>query len=292
MALNLFLFEVPRLSVDIDLNYIGSVDREGMEAERPALEARLQAIFETDDFTVRRMPEEHAGGKWQLRYQGAQGQGGNLEVDLNFLHRIPIEPVGIMDSQPLGSFQVKGIPVLDLHDLAAGKLIALLDRSAARDVFDAAGLFQHPALDMERLRLPFVVMGAMSRNMDLRTMTPEAARVTATDFERMVRPLPPPERPPVGPGGNAGDRTHRPVTVASPAFPWRPLSLKPFGSEARSSSGNAGHRSGRPGTHLGHATVALESPKVTQPSRIERLKDQPGVAVKPLAFSEHRFHSP
>jgi predicted nucleotidyltransferase component of viral defense system len=188
-ALNLFLFEVPRLSVDIDLNYIGSVDREGMEAERPALEDRLQAIFESDDFTVRRMPEEHAGGKWQLRYQSAQGLGGNLEVDLNFLHRIPIEPIGLMDSQPLGSFQVKGIPVLDLHDLAAGKLIALLDRSAARDVFDAAGLFQHPALDMDRLRLPFVVMGAMSRNMDLRTITPEAARITTIDFERMVRPL-------------------------------------------------------------------------------------------------------
>ena len=112
-ALNRFLFAVPRLSVDIDLNYIGSVDREGMAAERPGLEARLQAIFETDSFTVRRMPEEHAGGKWQLRYQGAQGLGGNLEVDLNFLHRVPIEPIRIMDSTPLGSFQVKGIPVLD-----------------------------------------------------------------------------------------------------------------------------------------------------------------------------------
>jgi len=109
-ALNLFLFAVPRLSVDIDLNDIGSVDREGMAAERPGLEARLQAIFETDSFTVRRMPEEHAGGKWQLRYQGAQGLGGNLEVDLNFLHRVPIEPIRIMDSKPLGSFQVKGIP--------------------------------------------------------------------------------------------------------------------------------------------------------------------------------------
>jgi len=188
-AVNLFLFAVPRLSVDIDLNYIGSVDREGMAAERPGLENRLQAIFETDGFTVRRMPEEHAGGKWQLRYQGAQGLGGNLEVDLNFLHRVPIEPIGIMDSQPLGSYQVKGIPVLDLHALAAGKLIALLDRSAARDVFDAAGLFQHPDLDLERLRLPFVVMGAMSRKMDLRIITPEAARISETDFERMVRPL-------------------------------------------------------------------------------------------------------
>ena len=34
-ALNLFLFDVPRLSVDIDLNYIGSADRGAMLAERP-----------------------------------------------------------------------------------------------------------------------------------------------------------------------------------------------------------------------------------------------------------------
>ena len=32
-ALNVFKFDVPRLSVDIDLNYIGAVDRDGMLAE-------------------------------------------------------------------------------------------------------------------------------------------------------------------------------------------------------------------------------------------------------------------
>lgn len=188
-ALNLFLFDVPRLSVDIDLNYIGSAERTVMEAERPALEAKLQAVFEADDFSVRRVPVDHAGGKWQLRYAGAQGQGGNLEVDLNFLHRIPLEPITIQDSKPLGSFQSKDIPVLDIHDLAAGKLVALLDRCAARDVFDAAGLFAHPALELERLRIPFVLMGAMSREMDLRTATPERAMDTLSDFDRMVRPL-------------------------------------------------------------------------------------------------------
>ena len=34
-ALNLFIFNVPRLSVDIDLNYIGTENRDGMLAERP-----------------------------------------------------------------------------------------------------------------------------------------------------------------------------------------------------------------------------------------------------------------
>ena len=34
-ALNLFVFDLPRLSVDIDLNYVGMQSREGMISERP-----------------------------------------------------------------------------------------------------------------------------------------------------------------------------------------------------------------------------------------------------------------
>lgn len=41
-ALNLFVFELPRLSVDIDLNYIGSADREVMTEERTLCEQGFQ----------------------------------------------------------------------------------------------------------------------------------------------------------------------------------------------------------------------------------------------------------
>jgi hypothetical protein len=84
-ALNLFIFDVPRLSVDIDLNYVGAEDRDGMLAERPKVEQAVQAVFAREGFTVRRMPEEHAGGKWSLRYGNGPSRGGNLEVDLNWL---------------------------------------------------------------------------------------------------------------------------------------------------------------------------------------------------------------
>ena len=44
-ALNLFVFDVPRLSVDIDLNYVGAQDRDGMLAERPKIEQAVKAVF-------------------------------------------------------------------------------------------------------------------------------------------------------------------------------------------------------------------------------------------------------
>ena len=51
-ALNLFLLDVPRLSVDLDLNYVGAPDREGMLAERPKIEAALRAVCEREGIEV------------------------------------------------------------------------------------------------------------------------------------------------------------------------------------------------------------------------------------------------
>ncbi len=62
-ALNLFVFDLPRLSVDIDINYIGSADRETMMKERPKLDAALEQIVSRLGLTVKRAPGEHAGGK-------------------------------------------------------------------------------------------------------------------------------------------------------------------------------------------------------------------------------------
>ena len=44
-ALNAFHLSLDRLSVDIDVNYIGTLDREAMLAERPAVEAALGRIL-------------------------------------------------------------------------------------------------------------------------------------------------------------------------------------------------------------------------------------------------------
>ena len=68
-ALNLLHLDVPRMSVDIDLNYVGSVDRAGMIAERPGFEAALVSICEREGCTVKRTPSEHAGGKFTALMQ-------------------------------------------------------------------------------------------------------------------------------------------------------------------------------------------------------------------------------
>ena len=60
-ALNLFLLRMPRLSVDIDLNYVRALDRETMLDERLKVEQAVQAVCSREGFNVRRVPTEHAG---------------------------------------------------------------------------------------------------------------------------------------------------------------------------------------------------------------------------------------
>ncbi len=161
-ALNLFLFDLPRLSVDIDLNYIGAADRQTMMDERPKVELAIQAVCSREGLNIVRTPDDHAGGKWRLRYESSIGEGSNLEVDLNFMFRVPLWPVIKMDAT-VGSYSAKQIPVLDIHELAAGKLAALLSRHTSRDLFDAHHLLTKIKLDYEKLRFGFVLYGAMNR---------------------------------------------------------------------------------------------------------------------------------
>jgi len=205
-ALNLFVFDVPRLSVDIDLNYMGAESRDAMLEERPKIEQAVQAVFKREGFTVRRMPEAPSGGKWRLRYQSASGQSGNLEVDINFMYRVPLWPVTTMDSHPLGTWRATGIPVMNTHELAAGKFAALLSRGQARDLFDSHRILHMDALDHERLRIAFVVYGAMNRK-DWRTVSVETMEF---DAAKLTSQLVPTLRLGViqetGEGGNYGKR--------------------------------------------------------------------------------------
>ena len=168
-ALNLFYFDLPRLSVDIDLNYLG-LDRETMLKERAEHEKILSDILTGSGYALKRVPEEHAGGKWRLRYESFTGITQNIELDVNYMHRVSLMPICRRTSLPLGSFFVQDIPVSDIHELAAGKLCALIARCKPRDLFDACRLLNDGNLDVPTLRRCFIVYAAFNK-MDFSAVT-------------------------------------------------------------------------------------------------------------------------
>src|ERR1700722_3074600 len=188
-ALNLFVFDLPRLSVDIDLNYVGMQSREGMINERPLLEKSLEAVFQRENLMIRRIPDKHAGGKWQLKYQSVLGTQGNLEVDLNFMFRIPLWDIQKCTSKFAGHHQINGIRILDLHELAAGKLTALFARNASRDLFDTHYLLTKMQFNPEQLRFAFILYIGMSSIKDFQKISPEFLLFDETDFQQQLLPV-------------------------------------------------------------------------------------------------------
>ena len=198
-ALAMFLLDVPRLSFDLDLNYVGAPDPAAMWADRPRFETEMAELFAAHGLRLKHKPRsdpkphtreavpDHAGGKWVLRYRTAWGHNDGISVDVNYVRRVPLWPVVGRDSCRLGHWQAKAVPVADIHEIAAGKLRAFYDRGLPRDLFDVGLIPQVPGLDPARLRTAFVVYGAAGTR-DLRPWGQPPPHIKASDLANQLRP--------------------------------------------------------------------------------------------------------
>ena len=181
-ALNVFHASLDRLSVDIDVNYVGEADKARMKEDRPGLEDRILRLLKSKGYSARREPSEHAGGKWIFRYASVLGGAGSIEIDINYLFRMPLFGVDRMPSAALGDYRATAVPVLDIHEIIAGKLVALITRRTARDLFDAHRIIAMPGLDWAKIKLATLMIGASARNVDWRQASPEMIVCDGTDL--------------------------------------------------------------------------------------------------------------
>jgi hypothetical protein len=125
--------------------------------------------MESKGYAARREPSEHAGGKWIYRYASPLGGAGTIEIDINYLFRGPLYGVDRMPSAAIGSHQATNVPVLDIHEIVAGKIVALVTRRAARDLFDANRIIAIPSLDWAKIKAATLMIGASAKSFDWRT---------------------------------------------------------------------------------------------------------------------------
>jgi len=184
-ALNGFHLGLDRLSVDIDLNYVGALDRAAMVAERPAVDETLNRLMASQGYGIRRQPEDHAGGKWIARYGSALGGNATIEIDVNYMARQPLFGIARMDSVPVGEVCAQGVAVLDIHEIVAGKLVALVDRRAARDLFDARRILSIDGLEWRQIKPAFLAIGAAGRR-DWRTASLSAIAADPKEIRRKL----------------------------------------------------------------------------------------------------------
>lgn len=139
-AINLFVRDLPRLSVDIDLTYLPIQEREESLAGIDDALRRIGAQIERSLRGVRTFFPARKGGrvaKFQVRGPRAQ-----IQIEVSPVLRGSVCEPQLMDSTPAVTeqFGVVQIPILHPMELYAGKLCAALDRQHPRDLFDVMQL--------------------------------------------------------------------------------------------------------------------------------------------------------
>jgi hypothetical protein len=105
------------------------------------------------------------------------------------MFRIPLWDIQKCSSKFAGHHQINDISVLDLHELAAGKLTALFARNASRDLFDTHHLLTKTQLNLEQLRLAFVLYLGMSSIKDVHNISPGSLLFDEGDFQQQLLPV-------------------------------------------------------------------------------------------------------
>jgi hypothetical protein len=87
----------------------------------------------------------------------------------------------------VGDYQATHVPMLDLHELAGGKLAALLSRTASRDLFGTCQLLRREDLNLAKLRLAFVLHGGANRR-DWRTVSLDDVKMDVAELRGQLLP--------------------------------------------------------------------------------------------------------
>jgi predicted nucleotidyltransferase component of viral defense system len=161
-ALNLCFGPPSRLSVDLDYNYIGHLERDKMLEDRPEVENAMLELAKRKGYLVQRSSDSFAGRKLFLTYASALGINDRIEVDLNFIFRLPLkEPEGRELWQP-GELDRPSVLTVSMTELIVGKMLALIDRVAVRDAWDIGRLsdFADDVMQSALFRSFFIAMSA------------------------------------------------------------------------------------------------------------------------------------
>lgn len=154
-AINLFVRDLPRLSVDIDLVYMPIDDR---ETAIKNVKAALNRIAEDIKATL-------PNSKTLATYNNSDAfrlivdqKGVKIKIELSSVLRSSVFPAVEMEvkAQVEEKFGYAAISVLALPDLYAGKICAVLDRQHPRDLFDIKLLLENEGFGND-LRKTFLV---------------------------------------------------------------------------------------------------------------------------------------
>ena len=150
-AINLTVFNLPRLSVDIDMDYTPNDTKEDMLEARAKITTLIKSYMEAENYQLSKGSRcTHSLDAFYYQYQNAGGNRDMIKIELNYSLRAHVlEPV---HRRILPEVFDDGMTIRMVHpmEIFAAKGNALISRAAARDLYDWGNLIAENLFEDER----------------------------------------------------------------------------------------------------------------------------------------------
>lgn len=115
-AINLIIFNLPRLSVDIDLDYLLPYSREDMLKNREILNATIDRFMVSQGYSQSpKTKTPHSLDSWVYEYVNGGGNRDNIKIEINYslrAHILPVEDRPIITEYFATEYQIKTLAPL------------------------------------------------------------------------------------------------------------------------------------------------------------------------------------
>ena len=190
------VFNLPRLSVDIDLDFAKALSKEEMKEHREWINSVLKRYMTAEGYTIQNKSKHtHALDSYVFSYNNAAGNPDNIKIEINYLLRFHAFPT--IDAIVQIPDIISAIPIRTLApiEIFASKIVALLNRAAARDLFDIENMVNSRlfnASELVLLRKCAVLYLAIAGEVgatefDLSKLSDITERRIKTDLNPMIR---------------------------------------------------------------------------------------------------------
>ena len=133
-AINLTAVELPRLSVDIDLDFTENISKDELLLIKERFSKRLIDYMWQEGYSIVDTRETFALTSFLFNYVNSAGNRDNIKIEINYMDRCHILPLvrkKILTKGIVDDFELLTLNTIELY---ASKINALLSRATPRDL--------------------------------------------------------------------------------------------------------------------------------------------------------------
>jgi len=150
-AINLMIFDMPRLSVDIDLDFSKECSKEEMLEIRTNINDNLLNFMFAQGYALSpNTKNPHSLDSWIFYFQNSVGNRDSIRIEINYSmrnHIFPIEKRKINIDFLNIEYEINTLSTLELF---GSKIKALIERSAARDLYDVQNMLKYNVIQLDK----------------------------------------------------------------------------------------------------------------------------------------------